>query len=378
MSYQTLRARLESLAARTPDSDDIDRVLDHAIAILKQQFTAYTIDIMWESGQGRHTHLVAIKIDESFEQHGYDSRALYHPESHSPSSLTGWCYENDRSVWLIDKDGLRSDKAYRNLLRNDIVPANTIYAYNKARPICTEVCWPLRIEVKKGVYKAAGVLNIESTQIVNPTEEAQGLVRAAARVIAQLITRRITAESARKRTAEAIEEMGRLAANLNGESTLHPMAFLALPMGIPGARDIVTWVRETLLARGNGIHLVSADETTGRIVGSLYSAVRRSNFAIVISTDYNPSVMWEWGFIAGNGRPIVRLHQEQGGVEKPPFDIADVRAWSYAAPGEAVDKAKFVRVLNDSLDALEKQDSGLASLWEKRSSVTDASSAGGE
>jgi hypothetical protein len=362
---------LESLAARTPDSDDIDRVLDYAVAILKQQFSAYTIDIMWEAGQGRHAHLVALKVDET-ERHGYDRRPVYRTDSNAPSSLTSWCYENDHPVWLIDHDGLRSDKQYRNLLRpGETIAPDTIFAYNK-EVIRTEVCWPLQIEVKREVPKTAGVLNIESTHSINPTKEARGLVVAAARVIAQLITRRITAESARRGTAEAIKEMEKLMVNLHVEPTLHPAAFLALPMSMPGATQIAGWIRQVLQSRGNGIRLVSADNTVGRVTTTLDADVRRSNFAVVVSTTYNPNVMWEWGVVTGHGRPVVRLHQVHSADEKQPFDVADARAYYYAHPSEQLDEGKFKAVLNEALDVLETERTDLAALWEKRSSDLNA------
>src|SRR5262249_45227326 len=148
----------------------------------------YLVDIMWETGQGHRTELKAVQMAES-ERHGYKSRPIYRKSNDIgvPDSLTGWCYEHDQPVWIVDRKGLSRKSSYVNLWHQEAkpVPADTIFEYNQAK-ICTEICFPLRTSVDTEWSRAAGVLNIEIRQFVYPSAFGKRFVHEAASVIEQL------------------------------------------------------------------------------------------------------------------------------------------------------------------------------------------------
>jgi len=55
--------------------------------------------------------------------------------------------------------------------------------------------------------------------------------------------------------------------------------------------------------------------------------IRRATLCIADVTDANPDVMWEVGFAAALGKPVVAISQ---GSDKLPFDVKDVRTLTYS------------------------------------------------
>jgi hypothetical protein len=354
MSLHQLLSRVSSFAARTPsDADEILEVLQLLIDIVQQQFEAYLVDVVWETGQGRRTELKVVKMRER-ESHGYNSRPIYAggDKGGPPNSLTAWCYERAEPIWIVDPKGLKRKLEYRNLWSGhaSTIPPNTIYEYNQSEKIRTEICYPLSTSVDPDWRRAAGVLNIELCDLVYPTAFGRQFVQDASSVIQQLQHRSLSFRNASSYSKDALEKFRDLKAKIiKDEPGFVPSAFVALPMSTPGAKNMRKWIESTLKLRGIKC---TWPETAAEITDRIWENIRTSHFGIVVSTGFNKNVLLEWGFLLGCRKPVIRLHSIHGDGEKDPFDVATVQKWMLNSPGEEVTEASVVEVLNNALDVL--------------------------
>ena len=357
-------SRVEALAAKLPASaSEIDELLGVVIEVLKRRFDAYLIDIMWEHKQGARTELRAVKMFET-EKHGYESRPIYETGKNlgAPDSLTGWCYEHNDGIWIVDEDGLARDKQHINLWgtrATDVIPADTIYEYNQKR-MHTEICYPLRIYMNNAEWnRAAGVLNIEIPHAIYPSGTGREYVIKAASVIEQLQNRRLAAETANRFARQAMQQLLTHHASLSDEPGLVPTAFVARPMRTPGADNLVAWIEACLRERGIRCLLGQANDT---ITEEIFKDIRSSHFGVVVSTGYNRNVLFEWGYLRGAGKPIIRLHATQGDSENDFFDVQSEKRWPLCAEGKQITKEGVASQLGQALDLMMKQKDELGEL----------------
>jgi hypothetical protein len=347
MTASSIFAKLEALAAKTPGLDDIDDMLKFVIDVLRAQFDAYLIDIVWEDRQGQSTVLKAVKMFES-EKNQFRGRPLYNERKTpgKPDSLMGWCYEHNTPVWIVDPKGLRSKNQYKNWwveryehADDSDIPANTIFKYNK-KMMRTEICYPLRMYIDpRWQSRAAGVLNIEILTEAYPTGTNMDAIRKAATVIEQLQCRRLAFQTADIFSKGALNELRavREAIQRDREPSLIDLAaFIARPMSQDGAGDLERWIEDELRKlqikcfKGSG---------PDRIIDHIHGQMRAAHFGIVVSMDYNPNVMYEWGYMAAAGKPIIRLHSKMPPHQTQPFNIAGVKWHAITeAPGEVPTK----------------------------------------
>jgi hypothetical protein len=276
--------------------------------------------------------------------------------------LTGWSYENDQAVWIVDPKGLRRHKEYENQWSATArrIPRGTIYEYNKRAKICTEICHPLRSYGHNGSRRAAGVLNIELSEPIYPSAIARRFISKFSKVIEQLQNRRLASQTSEGYAREAIQQLTELKATLaDDEPGFRPKAFVAMPMSTPSAKKMGQWVEEGL--RSRGIHC-AWPTGNGDITEAIWKNIRTAHLGVVISTGFNPNVMYEWGYLLACKKPIIRLHSKESADEKDPFDVASGRRRVLNALGEEVTKESVLRNLNTAIDELHHDNSELAEL----------------
>ncbi len=357
----SLLSKIETLAARTPtDPVEIDNIIDLMVEIIRRHFDAYLVDIMWESAQGCNTELVLIATHET-EPNGYTSRSVYN-KTRKPNSLTGYAYENDREVWIVDSEGLMREKVYENewMQNSSPVPENTIYEYNTESIICTEICHPLRVTVHEKKTRAAGVLNIELREPIYPSKMAMDFTSAVASVIEQLLNRKHAAQNADQYARAAVKEISILRTTMGAHyAGFIPKCFVAMNFSTPFALEIRQWLDEVLVLRG--IQCLWPD-TNDDITDAIWSNIKAAHFGIVISTTFNRNVMLEWGYMMGCEKPIIRLHHPSGDKEQSPFDVNNIKCWKLSNPGGSFNKDSVIKVLNEAIDQLMKDNKEIAAL----------------
>ena len=342
-----LLLKLNALAARTPsDSDEIKEMLDYVMRILEHQFNAYLVDIMWEDKQAKDVELRALAMRES-ERRGYTSRRVF-TSRETPDSLTGWCYVNNRGVWITDPHGLSKDKAYENRFEprdGTVIPEGTIYEYNENR-MRTEICVPLEVTMEeRGWTRTAGVLNIESQEVIPPTTHARDVARLCANVVEQLCNRNLQLRPAKEWWKRELNELRALGASFE-EPTVVLSAFVVRPFQETTVYD---GVRQAL--RNRGIRELTI-ATTDQITSELWKCIRASHFGVVVSTGYNPNVLLEWGYLLGCKRPVIQLHQPATKDESAPFDVAGTMRYEYAQAGETPSAQEVCRQTEHGIDAI--------------------------
>ena len=332
-----LLSKLVAFAARTPSSKEhIDEILQYIMKFLRHQFEAYLIDIMWEDKQAKEVELRALAMLET-ENNGYNSRRVYLNRESVPDSLMGWCYVYSKPIWIIDEDKLSKDKSYLNQYDEsgiEEIPEGTLFEYNR-RAMKTEICVPLQSKISEGWKRTAGVLNIESPEMILPTNRARELLYTSARVIEQLHNRMLVLKSAEECSRREMEAIRKIGSSFEREMNRHPnlrlCAFVVRAFGAPVAQDIYKWIKQEL--RERCIQVVEI-QTNDRLVPEMWTSIQSCHFGVVVSTGFNRNVMLEWGYLLGCGKPVIRLHQVQGDKETDPFDVSGTKRFEYADRGE--------------------------------------------
>ncbi len=112
--------------------------------------------------------------------------------------------------------------------------------------------------------------------------------------------------------------------------------------------DFVNLACERLREQYEDLAWERADEMTdaGRITDQIISAIERADLVIADVTESNPNVMFELGYAAALGRPIILLNQA---VEASPFDIKDWRQIVYSVDKLGEARGELVRHLDANL-----------------------------
>jgi nucleoside 2-deoxyribosyltransferase len=112
--------------------------------------------------------------------------------------------------------------------------------------------------------------------------------------------------------------------------------------------DCVNLACERLREQYEDLTWERADQMTdaGRITDQIISAIERADLVIADVTESNPNVMFELGYAAALGRPIILLNQA---VDESPFDIKDWRQIVYSVDKLAEARGELVRHLDANL-----------------------------
>jgi hypothetical protein len=294
-------------------------VYDDLLEVLQEQFGAATLDIMWEENNAEDTRLKPIRMREFNtklrikEQHGFVGLKV--SDQHS---VVGFCWRNNSPIWIYDERGLRKAHAYLNHFQAfearvvPRVPKNTFYPYNRSTTK-TEVCYPLRVG-----QRAAGVLNLEFLDVVKPNYRAVTLLIRSASLIASVHARILADQTLSLRDLRALSD-AKEEAKVHGIGVI-PTAFVAYPMKGPSSR-VGALVMKYLEERDIRV-LVPAKRTNDRIMEQLEADMDRCHFAVVVTSGFNPNVLFEWGYLRAAGKEIIRLHAPENTSEHDPFDVA--------------------------------------------------------
>jgi hypothetical protein len=320
---------------------------------VKYLFDAYLVDFVWEKDQGKNVQLSPVKMLET-EKHGYNTRPVYIKNGDQPDSLTAWCYLHGTPVWICDDERLSRKNEYANLFtdnQSEQIPANTIYEYNK-RDIKTEICIPLHNTQDKNWKRAAGVLNIECTHKLMPSGRAREVLWDTGNMLEFLHNRQMTLEPANDWAKDEYDRIRQLSdeSHLTLHPRLKPSAFIAYPWGEQGAQEIVKWVTEYLKKCGVSVLAEAASTEQKRL--TVLKQLRASNFGVVVTTGFNKNVLFEFGFLIGARKPIIRLHQDQGARETDHFNLEDFHQFSYAKTGENATRDGVHSALKEGMKAL--------------------------
>lgn len=92
--------------------------------------------------------------------------------------------------------------------------------------------------------------------------------------------------------------------------------------------DVYSTIREAITSVDTSINVIRLDEirAAGSITDDLARQIRESTVCIADVTDANPNVMWEAGYAAALGKPLIVISQKGGAL---PFDIKDFRTLLY-------------------------------------------------
>ena len=105
--------------------------------------------------------------------------------------------------------------------------------------------------------------------------------------------------------------------------------------------DVYSTIKDSVTAVDSSMKVTRLDEirAAGSITEDLLAEIRSSTICLADVTDANPNVMWELGFAAALGKPVIAISQ---GSDKLPFDIKDVRTLAYS-------RSSLTRTLRDPL-----------------------------
>lgn len=92
--------------------------------------------------------------------------------------------------------------------------------------------------------------------------------------------------------------------------------------------DVYSTVRDSIASVDESMQVIRLDEVraAGSITQDLVEKIRKSTLCLADVTGANPNVMWEVGFAAALGKPLIAINQHGGSL---PFDIKDVRTLMY-------------------------------------------------
>jgi hypothetical protein len=104
-------------------------------------------------------------------------------------------------------------------------------------------------------------------------------------------------------------------------------AFVMMPFD-PSFDDVYSTIREVVTTADTSISVIRLDEirAAGSITEDLARQIRESTVCIADVTGASPNVMWEAGYAAALGKPLIVINQKGGAL---PFDIKDVRTVLY-------------------------------------------------
>jgi hypothetical protein len=105
--------------------------------------------------------------------------------------------------------------------------------------------------------------------------------------------------------------------------------------------DVYSTVKDSVSVVDGSIKVIRLDEirAAGSITDDLLTEIRRATICLADVTDANPNVMWELGFAAALGKPVIAISQSS---DKLPFDIKDIRTLAYS-------RSSLTRTLRDPL-----------------------------
>lgn len=123
-------------------------------------------------------------------------------------------------------------------------------------------------------------------------------------------------------------------------------AFIIMPFATE-FDDVYDVVKGSVASVDQSMKVIRLDEirAAGSITEDLVAEIRKSTLCIADVTDANPNVMWEVGFAAALGKPIIAISQ---GSDKLPFDVKDVRTLAYS-------RTSLSKTLRDPLTAAVKE-----------------------
>jgi hypothetical protein len=364
MKSTPLLEKLESLSARTPASrKEIKELFESVTELLRHHFNAYCIDIVWEVKQAEEVELRVVHMYET-ETYAFDERPrpVYQKRGEPPSSMTALCYAHGEEIWIVDQEGLSTQKPFKNIYpKRDKqaenvkeIPKGIYYEYNQLEKIKTEICIPLKSKMESDWTRTAGVLNIESTEMIFPTPHAIALANSTARIIEQLQIRKLAIESADEWAGHEMKEMRGILNSFGSIKdslpTLQLSVFVARPFGTSSADNIYGWTKKYF--ESNKIRVLEID-TPGDLQLGIWKAIKSCHFGIVVSTGFNHNDLIEWGYLLGCGKPVIRLHQVEQQSESEPFDIEGTRRFEYAQRGEAPTEDGVCKALQQAMDAMQ-------------------------
>lgn len=111
------------------------------------------------------------------------------------------------------------------------------------------------------------------------------------------------------------------------DADVHQTAFVIMPFSAD-FDDVYSVVKDSIADVDNSMRVVRLDEmrAAGSITEDLVEQIRKSTLCLADVTGANPNVMWEVGYAAALGKPLIVINQQSGVV---PFDIKDVRTLMY-------------------------------------------------
>lgn len=92
--------------------------------------------------------------------------------------------------------------------------------------------------------------------------------------------------------------------------------------------DVFSAVKDSIDSVDESMRVIRLDEvrSAGFITQDMVEQIRRSAVCLADVTGANPNVMWEVGFAAALGKPLIAINQQDSLL---PFDIKDVRTLMY-------------------------------------------------
>src|SRR5215831_453898 len=104
-------------------------------------------------------------------------------------------------------------------------------------------------------------------------------------------------------------------------------AFVIMPFSAD-FDDVYSVIKDSIAVADNLMRTVRLDEVraAGSITEDLIGQIRKSTVCVADVTGANPNVMWEVGYAAALGKPLIAINQRSVPL---PFDIKDVRTLMY-------------------------------------------------
>jgi hypothetical protein len=92
--------------------------------------------------------------------------------------------------------------------------------------------------------------------------------------------------------------------------------------------DVYSTVKDSIASVDASMRVIRLDEVraAGSITEDLVEGIRKSTVCVADVTGANPNVMWEVGFAAALGIPVIAIKRQNGPL---PFDIKDIRTLMY-------------------------------------------------
>ena len=116
--------------------------------------------------------------------------------------------------------------------------------------------------------------------------------------------------------------------------------FVMMPFA-PEFYDVYSTVKDSIASVDASMNAIRLDDVraAGSITRDLVESIRKATLCVADVTGANPNVMWEAGFAAALGIPVIVIRQQN---EPLPFDINDIRSLTY-------DRNSLAKTLKGSL-----------------------------